>query len=845
MKEMTATRAQGLSSSEAEARLLRAGPNRVELQGRLSVWSSMATQLRDPLILVLLGAAVLTVATGDFVDAIVIGIVVVANSTVGVAQELRADRAITALAGLAAPTVRVRRDGTEITVESAMVVPGDVVLLGEGDVVPADAVILEAASLLVDESALTGESVPEAKAAAAADDPRGTVSAGTVVIRGRGVVETTRTGANSALGRIAELMDSRVQVTPLQRRLAGLGRVLAAGAVALSAFVLLAGLARGEPTELMLVAAISLAVAAVPESLPAVITLSLALGARRMAERKAIVRRLAAVETLGSVTILATDKTGTLTRGTMVVSEIWTPHRRVALTSRGFEPVGEGAPDSSGVDLIEAPDLRDVLVAATLCNDARVMGLAGDEGSGLGDPTEVALLAAAARLGLTREDLEQRLPRVLEVPFDSDSQRMTTVHSDGASFLVAAKGSPEALIGPARLDRQERDRWLERSAELAARGYRVLAVTTARAAEARAEVLDQPATISGLVALADPLRPSAAPTISSCRAAGITPVLVTGDHPATARAIAAEVGIVETPNAQVVTGRQLRRHEVTALTVPRVFARTAPDQKLGIVEAWKASGEIVAMTGDGVNDGPALRRADIGVAMGGRGTEVARQAADLVLADDELHTVVAAVEEGRRVYANIRRFLVFGLSGGAAAIVVMLFGPLVGLPVPLLAAQILWINLLTHGLTGVAIGAEPSEPGAMTRPPQPPDQSVIGSGLWQRVVRLTLFVAAVSFTVALLGHPTDRQSQTTLFLALTSAELGVAMGLRPEPGTTRNLLLPMCVAVSLGLALAGVYVPFLRDLLETVVVPWPMTVAAIGAGVLGCAGALVDRRIFS
>lgn len=846
MTRVTTNRAMGLSSAEAEAGLSAAGPNLVELRRRLSVWSAIAAQLRDPLVLVLLGAAVGTVATGDFVDTIVIGIVVGANTTVGVVQEVRADRAITALTAMAAPTVRVRRDGAETTVEAASVVPGDIVVLSEGDIVPADAVILEAASLLVDESSLTGESVPEVKGVLGAEDPASTVFSGTVVMKGRAVVEVTRTGAGSALGRISELMDTRVQVTPLQHRLAGLGKVLAAGAVALSAVVLLSGLARGEPTELMFVAAISLAVAAVPESLPAVVTLSLALGARRMAERKAIVRRLAAVETLGSVTILATDKTGTLTQGTMAVAEIWTPTRRVRFTGGHFEAVGHGGSESAVIDPAGAPDLLDLLTAVTLCNDAQVSRSEDPNAAslGLGDPTEVALLAAAGAAGLTRDDLERRFPRISEVPFDSAAQRMTTVHEDRGAFLAIAKGSPEALIRHPQLGAAEGDRLLGWSAELASRGYRVLAVAWAAVADARTDVLDHPKAILGLVALSDPPRPSAARTIASCRTAGITPVLITGDHPATARAIAGEVGIVETTDVAVVTGSEIAHHQVSDLTAPRVFARTAPEQKLGIVEAWKSTGEVVAMTGDGVNDGPALRRADIGVAMGGRGTEVARQAADLVLEDDELQTVVAAVEEGRRVYANIRRFLVFGLSGGSAAIVVMLVGPLVGSPVPLLAAQILWINLLTHGLTGVAMGAEPAEQGSMRRPPLPPDQSVLGSGLWQRVVRLTVFVAAVALLIALVGNLTVAQAQTTLFVGLTSLELGVALGLRPQTWTVANRLLPLAIAVSMGLALAGVYVPFLRDLLETVVPPWPRVMAAAFSGVLGWAVVLADRHLF-
>jgi Ca2+-transporting ATPase len=812
------------------------------------VWSSTGAQLRDPLIVVLLAASVLTVATGDFVDAAVIAIVIVANSTVGVTQEVRADRAVTALSQLTAPTVRIRRDGNETTVDSATLVHGDIVLLGEGDVVPADAEVLEAAAFMVDESALSGESVAKSKGGAHREGSGDTVSAGTIVVKGRAVIEVTNTGAKSALGRIAELMDSRAKATPLQRRLAGLGRVLAAVAIALSAAVLAVGLARGEPTELMIVIAISLAVAAIPESLPAVVTLSLALGARRMANRKAIVRRLPAVETLGSVTILATDKTGTLTQGRMVVVEAWTPYRSVTFTGEGYEPAGELFEADRPLDLDRASDVVELLTAAALCNDATLVAPVGedDSWSGLGDPTEVALLAAAGKVGLSRVDLERRLPRLLEIPFESSAQRMTTVHADGLRYRVITKGSPEAMVALPGVHGEGTVlvAILRRASELAEHGYRVLAVSSGLSDTPTAVDAERDLHILGLLAIADPPKPAASRTVKACRAAGITPVLITGDHPATARAIAEQVGIVDQAEGIVVTGEQIREGQVPDLTAARIFARTSPEQKLDIIQAWRARGEVVAMTGDGVNDGPALRQSDIGVAMGRRGTEVARQAADLVLADDELATVVVAVEEGRRVYGNIRRFLIFGLAGGAAAIAVMLLGPLVGLAVPLLASQILWINLLTHGLTGVAMGAEPGEPGAMNRPPQPPAQSVLGDGLWQRVLRISLVITAVALAVGVWGRHTGRGWQSMLFLALTSLELGVAIGLRSKVWTRQNLYLPAAVTGSLLLALAGLYVPVLRDLLGTVSLPASDAALATAVGSLGWVAARVDQQLF-
>jgi Ca2+-transporting ATPase len=818
----------GLSSEEATARLAEFGRNEVRVHQRVSTWSSVGGQLRDPLILVLLGAAILTIATGDWVDAAVIAVVVTANSAVGVVQEVRADRAVTSLSQLASPTVRVVRDRAEATVEAATVVPGDIVLLAEGDVVPADGIVREAVALMVDESALTGESAPAAKLGRHGEESGDVVYAGAVVVRGRAIVEVTGTGADSALGRIAALLDTRVEPTPLQRRLAALGRVLAVVAVVLSAVVLTVGLLRGEDAERMFIVAVSLAVAAVPESLPAVVTLSLALGARRMADRNAIVRRLSAVETLGSVTILATDKTGTLTEGRMTVVQAWTPQRSVTFTGRGYDPTGEILEDGIAITPGSAPDLTRLLIAATLCNDATLAS---------GDPTEIALLVAAAKAGLGRSALEQRYPRVDEVPFDSATQKMTTIHATTNGYWAITKGSPEVVSPDHTI--------LRRAAALAAQGYRVLAVSeTESAAPSLSSPVSAPARFLGLLAIADPPKAEAAPTIAACREAGITPVLITGDHPATARAIAREVGIIGQSDGTVVTGDEIRPERIACPTAPRVFARTTPEHKLDIIRAWRASGEAVAMTGDGVNDGPALRQSDIGVAMGRRGTEVARQAADLILADDHLATVVAAVHEGRRVYANIRRFLVFGLAGGAAAIIVMLAGPAVGLSVPLLASQILWINLLTHGLTGVALGAEPADPGAMQRPPRPPDQSVLGDGLWQRVVRLAIIIAGLALALAVWANHTDREWQTMLFLGLTSLELGVAIGLRARTWTVDNPFLPVAVAGSLLLALAGVYVPWLRDLLGTAWLPPGDAVLAALTGVVGWAVTRSDRAVF-
>ncbi|GGR36639.1 cation-translocating P-type ATPase [Streptomyces roseolus] len=840
-------RAAGLTATEAAGRLAADGPNEVAARRPVRLHSRVLAQLRDPLIMVLLGAVALTLAIGDHPDSIVIALVIVVNTTVGVVQEVRADNAVAALSALSAPHARVRREGAVRDLPAAEVVTGDVLVLGEGDIVAADARLDEASALLLDESMLTGESVPVDK------DADGTLSAGTVVVRGRAVATVTATGPRSALGRIAALLDDRREATPLQRRLAALGRVLAAVTLTLCVLVFALGLVRGLPPGTMAVTAISLAVAAVPESLPAVVTLALALGARRMAARHALVRRLPAVETLGSVSVLATDKTGTLTEGRMVVREVWTPEAGVQLTGVGYEPVGEVLAGGRPPAPEELAPVRELLTVTALCNDAALRPPDETDPDGrwtaVGDPMEAALLAAAAKAGCPSErEPDARRPRIAEAPFDSLRKRMTTLHETaGGRVLVCLKGAPEEVLTPEvlRADAETLARAGEAAAHLAERGHRVLAVASGVRQDVPVPVAaaESGLRLLGLVALSDPPKPHATGTLAACRAAGITPVLITGDHPATARAVADSVGLAgETDGRElrVATGEDVTEGLIDDLTSVRVFARTDPQQKLDIVAAWRSKGAVTAMTGDGVNDGPALHRADIGVAMGARGTEVARQAADLVLTDDELSTVVAAVEEGRRVYDNIRRFLVYGMAGGAAEILVMLVGPLLGLPLPLRAGQILWINLLTHGLTGVAMGAEPASPGTMRRPPRPSDQHILGGGAWQRLLVLAAVVTAASLGAGLAARSLGLAWQSVLFLALLAAQLGVVLGLRSRPLTRKNPFLPLSVLTSALLALAALYVPFLRTALDTD----PLGGAGLGlAAACAPAGFLAARAV--
>ncbi|NIK59168.1 cation-translocating P-type ATPase [Kribbella shirazensis] len=806
----------GLSSEQVARALAEHGPNTIPAPRPPSTWRRVLMQLRDPMILLLLAAAVLTASLRDFTDLTVILVVVMLNTTVGVIQEIRAEHALAALNRLTAPHATVRRDGHTAVIPSADVVPGDLIVLQAGDVVPADLELLDAVQLQADESTLTGESVPVEK------DPSDQLYAGTVVTRGRGTGTVTRTGPSSALGRIAVLLSNqRPLPTPLQRRLAALSRLLSIIAVALSAIVAVAGLVRGLPLPSMIVTAVSLTVAAVPESLPAVVTLALAIGAHRMAQRAAVVRKLPAVETLGAVTMVATDKTGTITEGIMQAERLWTDSGTAIATGTGYDPDGDLRPGSASTPAVhsagdnpaERPDVRRLLRNVALCNDADLAPPTGEHPHwrAIGDPTEAALLTLAHRGSVDPDRLQAGHPRIHEVPFDSVRKRMTTFHripGDDA-VLVVGKGAPEVMLTPGVTSYGDLDRARAVAAELSESGYRVLAVAD------KVVPPDVPHTenglrLVGLIAITDPVRRNAADVVATFTEAGIGLLLITGDAPGTALAVANRIGLHD---GEVVTGADIDNGKDP--TTGHVFARIRPEQKLDIVSAWQTAGHVVAMTGDGVNDAPALRRADIGVAMGSGGTEVARQAADLVLTDDNLGTVEAAIEEGRRIYTNIRTFLRYALSGGLAEVLVMLIGPLLGFAVPLLPGQILWINMLTHGLPGVAIGAEPADPKTMQQAPRSPQEQILGAGLWKHIAWTGALIAAVTVTAAIWARSVGAPWQTMSYLVLGLAQLGVALALRrPNPPGTRALrFLDLAVGGTLVTLVLPLVLEPLRDLL--------------------------------
>ncbi|HFQ93497.1 MAG TPA: cation-translocating P-type ATPase, partial [Anaerolineae bacterium] len=815
-----------------------------------SPWRILWEQLTAVMVIILIAAAIISAFIGDFKDAAAIMVIVILNAALGFSQEYRAEKAIAALKKMAVPVVKVRRDGRIQQISARDLVPGDVTLLEAGVIVPADGRILRSASLRVQEAALTGESEPVEKTTAPIPDgdiPLGDRTnmafMGTQVTYGRGEAVITGTGMKTELGRIAGMLQTvRREPTPLQRRLEQLGRGLAAAALGIVAVVFVLGVLRGEDPQLMLLTAISMAVAAIPEGLPAVVTIGLALGAQRMLRRQALVRKLPAVETLGSVTVICSDKTGTLTENRMAVTTLETPRRAYRL-------------DDLAAEGLNGRDAKLLVTAVTLCNDAALTKVTGASKApvaweSIGDPTEGALIVAAARLGLNKAELDAAWPRTAEIPFTSERKRMSTVHAvdahpanralAGCPYVLFCKGAADNLLA---LTRQV---WLDgRAVPLTAELHEQIMAANDRLAQSGQRVLgaafrplaEQPETTDeaelereliflGLVGLIDPPRPEAKEAVQICRAAGIRPVMITGDHPLTAQAIAAELAISRNGD-KALAGRQLSQMSLDTLEESveevAVYARVSPEHKLKIVQALQDKGHIVAMTGDGVNDAPALKTADIGIAMGVTGTDVAKEAADMVLLDDNFATIVTAVKEGRVIYDNIRKFIKYTLTSNSGEIYVMLLAPFLGMPLPLLPLQILWINLVTDGLPGLALTLEPAERGTMRRRPFHPQENIFGRGMWQHIVWVGLLMGLVTLAVGYWAWRTGlAEWQTMLFTTLTLSQMGHALAVRSEKAaffsreTPLNKSLLWAVLLTFVLQLAVIYVPFLQTLFKTV-----------------------------
>ncbi len=829
---------QGISSAEAAQRRRRYGANLLREAPQHSGLRVLAAQFADLTILVLIAAAVISGVIGEPSDTVVILVVVVLNAALGTVQELRAERAMAALKKMTAPSAAVLRDGAPQQLPASELVPGDVVILEAGGITPADLRLFEAIGLRIDESALTGESVPVDKIVApiagdlAPADRLNMAFKGSIVTAGRGVGLVVATGMRTELGRIAELLSEHQRVkTPLQRRLEALGRQIGLWVLAICVLVFLTGILRGEPALPVFLTALSLAVAAIPEALPAVVSIALALGARAMAAGRALVRRLPAVETLGAVTYICSDKTGTLTTNQMRVETLYCD----ASTRDTF---GTGAPWAL---------LREAMAVS---HDAFVDAT----GVAHGDPTEIALLFAARDGGLTRAAAELRYPRVAELPFDAARKRMTTLHrSPDGQYLSITKGAAEVLIGLCRsVQRQgttepvDREALLATAERMASEGLRVLGFATRHWAHQPAiatEVLESELEFLALVGLLDPPRPQARESVATCMAAGIVPVMITGDHPGTARAIARRIGLLR-KDEELMSGTELAtlsEHQLAErVRSVRAYARVVPEQKVRIVTALQKNGEIVAMTGDGVNDAPALQRADIGVAMGITGTDVAKEASDMVLLDDNFATIVAAVHAGRRIYDNLRKFVRYILTTNAGEVWTIFLAPFVGLPVPLLPIQILWINLVTDSLPGIALVSEPAEPDLMHRPPRPPGESLFAGGLGAHVFVFGLLMAAVILAAQTWQlHSGAHAWRTVAFTALCFTQIGHVLAIRSERvafwslGPLGNVPLLMAVAIALTLQLLVVYLPGLQPLFGTE----PLDAAQLGLCV-GCGGVI-------
>ena len=864
----------GLSNQEAERRLETHGFNELVETGKKNPWRILWEQMTSIMVVILIIAAIISLALDEYIDAIVITAIILINAAIGFQQEYKAEEAMAALKKMAVPLVKVRREGHVREISARELVPGDILLLEAGNLLPADCRLVESVNLRVEEAALTGESVPvekEAKFVAESDVPLGDRLnmgyMGTMVTYGRGTAVVVDTGMNTELGHIATLIQTTGQeLTPLQKRINQLSKGLAVAAVALVALVFLIGILQGEEFELMLLTGISMAVAAVPEGLPAVVTMALALGAQRMLKRRSLIRKLPAVETLGSVTVICSDKTGTLTENRMTVTILDVAGHQVDFVEDlRDQPASrlvleDEEPDVETQEMLrQHPALTLLLAGGALANDA-VLERRNGEFVYVGDPTEGALVVAAARAGMVKEDLEETFPRLAEAPFDSIRKRMTTAHEFPNTsidispefmkiwnwrgyvgefpYVIFSKGAVDNLVPICdRIwvnDQVEpiNAQWIERimsaNNEQAENGMRVLGVATRTidgvSSDASEQELENGLIFVGMISMMDPARPEVKEAVQQCSDAGIRPVMITGDHPLTAGKIAAELGISE--NGRILTGQDLEKLSASELREivceVDVYARVSPEHKLNIVEALEQQGEIVAMTGDGVNDAPALKAADIGVAMGITGTDVAKEASDMVLLDDNFATIVTAVEEGRRIYDNIRKFFKYTMTSNAGEIWVMLVAPLIGMPFALLPLQILWVNLVTDGLPGLALGIEPAEKNVMKRPPYPPNENVFARGMARDILWVGILMGLVSLGVGYyywsIGNP---NWQTIVFTTLTLSQMGNALALRSEReslfkiGLLSNKSMLGAVLLTLALQLAVIYVPFLQSVFKT------------------------------
>jgi len=871
----------GLDSSSAQARREQYGFNELQERPPTPFWQMLLQQFNNFLIIILLAAAFISLLLGDYIEAGAIMAIVVLNAVLGVVQEAKAEQALAALKKMAAPEAKVIRDGHVVSILASELVPGDVVLLETGNYVPADVRLLESVNLRIDEASLTGESVPVEKRAEAilqADAPIGErfnlAYMGTLVTYGRGKGVVVATGMQTEIGRIAEMIQSyEEEPTPLQRKLDQLGRWLGIASLVICGLVGVIGILRDTPIGVlfsegvsaylaqsqetiifMFLTAVSLAIAAVPEGLPAVVTMCLALGMREMVRRHALIRRLPAVETLGSATVICSDKTGTLTKNEMMAVRLYANQTLLHITGEGYSPEGEFLNGGKPTDLSTFLEAHLLLKAGMLCNDAWLERDGRNGGWRLvGDPTEGSLVVAAAKSGLWREILARDYPRVAEVPFDSERKRMTTIHqeADSGKFVAYVKGAPDLMLDLCDrilLDGQERpltpalrQQILDANADLTSDALRVLALAyrhlDSLPEQPTAEELERHLVFVGLIGMIDPARPEVKEAVQSARGAGLKSVMITGDYKNTAVAIAKELTLLR-PNGKVLTGQELDAlsdAEFTAMVEDvDVYARVSPQHKMRIVEAFKQHGHVVAMTGDGINDAPALKRASIGVAMGITGTDVSKEIADMVLTDDNYASIVSAIEAGRIIYSNIRKFVYYLLSCNMGEILVIFLAMVGSLGIPLTPIQLLWLNLLTDGAPALALGLEKGDPDIMKRPPRKPNEPIINSTMIVGILVQTVFITAATLSAYLIGlrmFPNRiEHARTMAFVTLSASELFRAYTARSEYysvfqiGVFTNPYMQMAVGTSIALLALVVYMPFLNPIFDT----FPLTVREWG-----------------
>ncbi len=835
----------GLANEEAVKRLGTYGPNQLEEKNRITPFKVLVRQLANVIVWVLAAAAIIALLAGEVINFWAISGIILFVILMGFLQEYRAEKSMEALKKFVQPLTRVRRGGTLKEIPSQDVVPGDILVLESGDVVPADALVIEMLGLQVEEAALTGESVPVSK------EKNEMIFAGTQIVYGKCSALVTSTGMGTELGKIAGLVQQKEEATPLQKKITKLTRTLAIIALFASLVTLITGIYKGAPVPEMLLIAIALAVAAVPEGLPLTMTITLANGMRHMAQQNAIIRRMLGVETLGSTTVICTDKTGTLTRNEMTLRKIVLPGRDISVTGKGYEPIGELLDGVSSVDIGTEKGLELLLRAAVLCNNAALEEL-NNEWKGIGDPTEIALLVAAAKAGIWKGKLDDELPRVQEIIFTSERKMMSTVHTIQEKAITFTKGAPEMVVdrcahiysssGVREFTEQDREEIADKNHALAQETYRVLALAYRTISSSSGE-LENDMIFLGLVALIDPPREEAKRSVGTCHKAGIKVVMITGDNQETAKAIAREIGLSDgTVSLEGITNEKIRHiladgaitgseldelsdEEFSSIVEKvNIYARARPEQKLRIINALQDRGHVVAMTGDGVNDAPALRKADIGIAMGIKGTDVAREASVMVLQDDNFSTIVEAVKMGRGIYSNIEKFTTYLVSRNFTEIMLILITiALLGFNyVPLLALQILFINMFNEVVPAISLGMEPVKDNIMSRKPRDPKEEILGKRNLTLVISTALTMSIVSFLVFLLADPfADVQKARTLtFVTIVSMALFVPNAFRSLEGSAinrglfsnRSMLIGMLITFLLILCV--VYIPLLQLVFE-------------------------------